>query len=321
MPFQPGQSGNPAGRPRGARNKATVLIEALVESDGYALVHQLMDQAKAGNIRILARLMDFILPKRKGAPIEIDLPPLEKASNAPVAIASVISAVGAGDLTPEEGLLLTRMIEAFMRASHKIQRLARNAERRANVSAAKRAVPAEPRVSRQAQAPSSGPIVPAAIRPNSAGEARAQSPAAEQAQALHEERSGRILPRLRQEALSNTSALAQSPVGGAPIVSPLLIPPGSTAEAAQAGGAHCIPIVDPRTSRSAREKARAAALHSRMIALSTAVQESGLPPSLSTSSTIVCRGSTGARYASTCIPRICGRAARPSSVSGEAAGS
>lgn len=30
MPFQPGESGNPAGRPRGARNKKTLLLEALL---------------------------------------------------------------------------------------------------------------------------------------------------------------------------------------------------------------------------------------------------------------------------------------------------
>jgi len=30
MPFQPGESGNPAGRPRGSRNKKTLLLEALL---------------------------------------------------------------------------------------------------------------------------------------------------------------------------------------------------------------------------------------------------------------------------------------------------
>jgi hypothetical protein len=30
MTFQPGESGNPAGRPRGARNKKTLLLEALL---------------------------------------------------------------------------------------------------------------------------------------------------------------------------------------------------------------------------------------------------------------------------------------------------
>jgi hypothetical protein len=86
MPFQPGQSGNPAGRPRGARNKTTILLEDFIERDGEALTRQFIEQAKAGNARALSCLMGIVLPKRKGAPIEIDLPPLEQASDVPVAI-------------------------------------------------------------------------------------------------------------------------------------------------------------------------------------------------------------------------------------------
>jgi hypothetical protein len=110
MPFQPGQSGNPAGRPRGARNKTTILLEELIERDGETLAHQFIEQAKAGNARALGCLMGMILPKRKGVPVEIDLPVLEKAADAPVAIAAIIAAVCRGELTPDEGMLLTRMV-------------------------------------------------------------------------------------------------------------------------------------------------------------------------------------------------------------------
>jgi len=33
MPFQPGQSGNPAGKPKGSRNKTTLAMEALLDGD------------------------------------------------------------------------------------------------------------------------------------------------------------------------------------------------------------------------------------------------------------------------------------------------
>jgi hypothetical protein len=35
--FEPGQSGNPAGRPKGAGNHTTRAIEALLDGDGPAL--------------------------------------------------------------------------------------------------------------------------------------------------------------------------------------------------------------------------------------------------------------------------------------------
>jgi hypothetical protein len=258
MPFRPGQSGNPAGRPRGARNKANVFIETLLESDGEAFVYRLIEQAKAGNTRVLAHLMGIILPKREGAPIEIDLPPLEKASDAPAAIACIISAVSAGDLTPDEGIILTRMVEAFMRTSQKVERLARNAEQVARIAASQMRE-ADSHVSRGAEAPSSEPTVPLVDNPNLAAEPPIHSPVAEQVQALLAERSGANLRRLRQEALRSTSALAQTPGDGGRIVSALLIPRGAAPESPQAAGSHCIPIADPRVPRSARVETRAAA--------------------------------------------------------------
>ena len=38
-PFEPGTSGNPRGRPAGARNKRTVMAEALLEGELEQLVY------------------------------------------------------------------------------------------------------------------------------------------------------------------------------------------------------------------------------------------------------------------------------------------
>src|SRR6266404_5105931 len=44
--FEPGQSGNPAGRPRSARNRATVLAEKLMQDDIEDVVRAVVDAAK-----------------------------------------------------------------------------------------------------------------------------------------------------------------------------------------------------------------------------------------------------------------------------------
>lgn len=35
MTFKPGKSGNPDGRPRGARNRATLVAEALLDGEAH----------------------------------------------------------------------------------------------------------------------------------------------------------------------------------------------------------------------------------------------------------------------------------------------
>jgi hypothetical protein len=232
MPFQPGQSGNPAGRPRDARSKTTILLEELIERDGEVLTRHFIEQAKRGNARALGCLMGMILPKRKGAPIEIDLPPLEQASDVPVAIAAIIAAVCGGELTPEEGTSLTRMVEAFLRATQKVEKLGRKPERAAEAAAAKMREAAEPHVLREGEARSPHAAMVQADGGRQAAAPSVHSPAVGGGRIvspllISEGLVGRSLPRLRQDALSSTSALAHGAAGQAPIVSPLLISPVS----------------------------------------------------------------------------------------------
>src|SRR6202007_3133929 len=49
MRFVKGQTGNPAGRPIGARNKKTLLLEAMLEAEGEGVTRDLIAQALAGD--------------------------------------------------------------------------------------------------------------------------------------------------------------------------------------------------------------------------------------------------------------------------------
>ena len=51
--FEPGQSGNPNGRPAGSRNKATVAIEKLLEDDAETIIKKAMEKAKSGDATLI----------------------------------------------------------------------------------------------------------------------------------------------------------------------------------------------------------------------------------------------------------------------------
>ena len=60
MTFQKGQSGNPAGRPPGARGKATLFAEALSAGDAQEIVRTAIDKAKQGDMAAVRFCLDRI---------------------------------------------------------------------------------------------------------------------------------------------------------------------------------------------------------------------------------------------------------------------
>src|SRR5260370_2439083 len=102
MPFQKGQSGNPAGRPRGARNRKMIVLQSMLDEDGEAILAQAMKMAKAGNIFALRLCLERLLPKRRHEPLQCELPPICKAADAVTAMGNIADAVGTGDSPPPQ---------------------------------------------------------------------------------------------------------------------------------------------------------------------------------------------------------------------------
>jgi hypothetical protein len=114
--FQPGQSGNPNGRPPGSRNKAKVALESLLDGEAEALTRKAVDMALAGDTTALRLCMERIYPARRDMPVSFDIPQLETPADAVKAMAAVLVAVAAGDLTPNEGNELAKLVDTFTRA-------------------------------------------------------------------------------------------------------------------------------------------------------------------------------------------------------------
>ena len=71
--FQPGQSGNPRGRPPGARNTAA-LAAAMIEEHAEALARVAVAKALAGDIVALRLCIGRIRPRRWDRAVSFDLP-------------------------------------------------------------------------------------------------------------------------------------------------------------------------------------------------------------------------------------------------------
>ena len=116
MPFEQGQSGNPAGKAKGTRNKVTLAIEALLDGEAEALTRKAIELAKAGDMAALRLCLDRIVPARRDRHVVFELPPVACAADAVKASAALVAAVADGDLTPAEAGELGKLIEAYVRA-------------------------------------------------------------------------------------------------------------------------------------------------------------------------------------------------------------
>lgn len=114
--FRPGQSGNPAGRPKGARHVALRAVETIGEENAEALMRRAVELALDGDVQALRILLDRLYPVRRGRPVNFDLGELRTADDAAAAASSVLREVAAGRMTPEEGGAVAALLQAHREA-------------------------------------------------------------------------------------------------------------------------------------------------------------------------------------------------------------
>jgi len=123
-PFQKGHSGNPQGRPPGARNAATIMAEQLLDGEAETITRKVIELAKQGDSTALRLCLERIVPPRRERPVKFTLPEINSVDRAPKAMAAITAAV-------------PRVIEGYVKAieTTEIERRLRLLEEKATLDA------------------------------------------------------------------------------------------------------------------------------------------------------------------------------------------
>lgn len=115
--FKPGQSGNPRGKPKGTRNKATLAVLALLESGAEEITRAIIAAARGGDMTAARMVLDRLAPPARERMVELpELPDTKDVQGVADAQAAILHAVAAGELTPGEASTLSGIVEARRKA-------------------------------------------------------------------------------------------------------------------------------------------------------------------------------------------------------------
>jgi len=113
--FKSVQSGNPAGKAKGTRHRATRAVEALLDGDAEKLTRKAIEMALAGDTAAMRLCLDRLAPPRRDRPVPFTFPKLDTVADAKTAAAAVLEAVAEGELTPGEAADLSKLLSDFTR--------------------------------------------------------------------------------------------------------------------------------------------------------------------------------------------------------------
>lgn len=114
-PFPKGKSGNPKGKPQGARNRTTIAIQELLDGEAAAITRTCIKLALEGDTTALRLCMERIAPSPKDRAIRFPMPPALTAQGIIESLGRVIEAVGNGVITPAEGSSLASLLDTQRR--------------------------------------------------------------------------------------------------------------------------------------------------------------------------------------------------------------
>jgi len=130
MPFVTGQSGNPAGRPVGSRNKVNRAMDPVFTANGEAIIERVVEHAKAANPVAMRLCMDRLVPGGKHRLLRFQLPPMNTGEDVHAAITTIHDALGDGDISTSDATELLRVAQVTLRLLREVDAEAREVEDR-----------------------------------------------------------------------------------------------------------------------------------------------------------------------------------------------
>jgi hypothetical protein len=103
--FAPGTSGNPAGKPKGTRNRTSLLFQNRIDARGTEIVDTIIRQALAGDAMLLKALLAILVPARRER-VSLNLESIKSLEDAVKASAQIVGGLSDGTLTSGEGAIM-----------------------------------------------------------------------------------------------------------------------------------------------------------------------------------------------------------------------
>jgi Family of unknown function (DUF5681) len=174
MRFQPGQSGNPAGRPPGSLNKKTLAVEAELQEQAAEAAKNLIERAKNGDLAAMRMCLDRFAPTGRNRPVAIELPVIKTAEDAELALTVVTDELAAGELTIAEATAIVTLIDRMLRVAERMWKFQQ--ARREAVEADQDALQTEAQAPQAVEKPAAALYSPVNSRAPAAAETGAASP-------------------------------------------------------------------------------------------------------------------------------------------------
>jgi hypothetical protein len=108
MPFVKGQSGNPAGRPVGSRNKFTRDMQEALDKKGLPVIDMIVEHAIDANPAAMRLCIDRLIGKHR--PCAVELPSPDAPDYTVAALKEIHRALGAGEIASDEAARLVDFV-------------------------------------------------------------------------------------------------------------------------------------------------------------------------------------------------------------------
>ena len=120
-PFRKGRSGNPTGKAKGTRHKATMAVQALLEGEAETLTRKCIELANEGDTTALRLCMERLAPAMKSRAVRLPMLLVETTDDVLKAQAATIRTMAAGEITPDEAATIAGVLEAKRKAIETVQ--------------------------------------------------------------------------------------------------------------------------------------------------------------------------------------------------------